>query len=350
SCPGCPVGCKRKIRTTGRWPAAGPGPEYETLGALGSMLEIADLEAIAYANELCNRAGLDTISLGSTLALATECQERGWLQPEMVGGTRLSWGDATAMVEVVQQAAAGRGLGALVALGSRHLARTLAGTLTDPGARQELMEMAPHVKGLEIPMHDPRANHGMALAYATSYRGACHVSEINFFLEQGAAVFPGLGLEEVCVGTTSEGKARLLVAAQNMTGLACNCLLFCYFTLVPLDETDICAALQAVTGQAWSLPELMEAGERVWMLKRLLNTWRGVRKGDDRLPGRLLRPFDEGPVAGSAPDLDLMRDEFYRLRGLDEHGIPRAETLTRLGLPLSPTERDFGGESGRRLN
>jgi len=186
----------------------------------------------------------------------------------------------------------------------------------------------------------------MALAYATSYRGACHVSEINYFLEQGAATMPGLGLGEPLPGPSTGGKAPVVVAAQDFTGLACNCLLFCYFILVALDDTDVCQAVEAVTGRAGTVGALREAGERVWMLKRLINTARGVTRRDDRLPARLLRAFDEGPVAGSSPDLESMLDEFYRLRGLDEQGMPRPETLARLGLALaglgragSPEER-----------
>jgi aldehyde:ferredoxin oxidoreductase len=373
SCFACPVGCKRRVRVgegpvqspgtggisasggrpAGGWRAEGPGPEYETLAALGSLLEVADLGAIAHANEICNRAGLDTISLGATIAMATELQEGGLLPAAVAGGLRLRWGDAAAMVEAVRQAAAGEGLGRWLAQGSRRLAIALLGKPVGRGAgpaaagtaileaadvagTAAIRDAAVHVKGLEVPMHDPRVNHGMALAYATSYRGACHVSELNFFLEQGAASMPGLGLGDPLPGPSSEGKAPLLVAAQDFTGLACNCLLFCYFVLVALDDADVCEAVAAVTGRPVTVAGLREAGERVWMLKRLINVARGITSRDDILPPRLLRPFDEGPVAGSSPDLESMLSEFYRLRGLDEAGRPRPETLARLGLPPVP--------------
>ncbi|MBC7339544.1 MAG: aldehyde ferredoxin oxidoreductase family protein [Firmicutes bacterium] len=372
SCFGCPVGCKRRVRVEGPiWRAEGPGPEYETLAALGSLLEVDDLEAIAHANEICNRAGLDTISLGATLAMATELAEAGLLPAHLAGGLTLRWGDAGAMVQAVRQAAEGEGLGRWLAQGTRRLAAALLSDRPAPtgpecrsdrpaptglGSRPESDRVAPatagaavtaeaealireaavHVKGLEVPMHDPRVNHGMGLAYATSYRGACHVSEINFFLEQGAATMPGLGLGEPLPGTSSEGKASVLVAAQDFTGLACNCLLFCYFVLTALDDSDVCQALEAVTGRPATVSGLREAGERVWMLKRLINVTRGVTRRDDALPPRLMRAFDEGPVAGSSPDMESMLDEFYRLRGLDETGRPLPETLVRLGLPPYP--------------
>lgn len=379
SCFACPVGCKRRVRVgegpvqspgaagacapeggpAGGWRAEGPGPEYETLAALGSLLEVSDLGAIAHANEICNRAGLDTISLGATIAMATELDEAGLLPPSMAGGLRLRWGDAAAMVEAVRLAAAGEGLGRWLAQGTRRLAialleagehpgqgagpgaagRSIPGAADPVAGRAAISDAAVHVKGLEVPMHDPRVNHGMALAYATSYRGACHVSELNFFLEQGAASMPGLGLGDVPPGPSSEGKAPLLVAAQDFTGLACNCLLFCYFVLVALDDTDVCEAVAAVTGRPVTVAGLREAGERVWMLKRLINVARGVTRVDDTLPPRLLRAFDEGPAAGSSPDLESMLTEFYRLRGLDEEGRPRPETLARLGLPPVPGAR-----------
>ncbi|MEW6397960.1 MAG: aldehyde ferredoxin oxidoreductase family protein [Bacillota bacterium] len=325
SCFSCPVGCKRRVRTER---AEGPGPEYETLAALGSLLEVADLGAIAHANEICNRAGLDTISLGGTIAMATELDEAGLLPAGMMGSLRLRWGDAAAMVEAVRQAAAGEGLGRWLAQGTRRLAAALPDD-------EAIRDAAVHVKGLEVPMHDPRVNHGMALAYATSYRGACHVSELNYFLEQGAASMPVLVPGEPLPGPSGEGKAALLAAAQDFTGLACNCLLFCYFVLVALDETDVCQAVEAVTGRPATVAGLRETGERVWMLKRLINTARGVTRRDDLLPARLLRAFDEGPVAGSSPEPESMLIEFYRLRGLDEEGRPRPETLARLGLPMA---------------
>jgi hypothetical protein len=150
-------------------------------------------------------------------------------------------------------------------------------------------------------------------------------------VEQGMVSWPELGLRDDWQGQSSEGKAAMVVACENY-GLLTNCLCQCHFVNFITRPADLLAAVNAVTGHARSLEELLACGERVWHLKRGLANLMGARDGDDRLPARLLEPLDEGGAAGSAPDLTLMKREYRELRGLGEDGVAGAATLRRLGL------------------
>lgn len=324
TCLHCPVGCKR-VAAVREGPFAteeGPGPEYETCAAFGPLLENRDLAAVVKANELCNRLGLDTISAGATIAFAMECREHGLLSAENVGEPDLAWGDMKGVLELLPKIAFRAGLGDLLAEGSVRAAARLGGRAA---------EWAIAVKGLELPMHDPRGYHGMGLAYAYSSRGGCHNQHSVLPVEQGMVSWPELGLRDDWQGQTSEGKAAMVVACENY-GLLTNCLCQCHFVNFITRPADLLAAVNAVTGHARSLEELLACGERVWHLKRGLANLMGARDGDDRLPARLLEPLGEGGAAGSAPDMSLMKREYRALRGLGEDGVAGAATLRRLGL------------------
>jgi aldehyde:ferredoxin oxidoreductase len=318
TCLHCPVGCKR-VAAVREGPFAteeGPGPEYETCAAFGPLMENRDLAAVVKANELCNRLGLDTISCGATIAFAMECRERGLLELD------LAWGDMKGVLELLPKIAFRAGLGDLLAEGTVRAAARLGG---------QASEWAVAVKGLELPMHDPRAYHGMGLAYAYSSRGGCHNQHSVLPVEQGMVSWPELGLRDDWQGQSSEGKAAMVVACENY-GLLTNCLCQCHFVNFATPPSELLAALNAVTGLDRSLEELLACGERVWHLKRGLANLMGARDGDDRLPARLLEPLSEGGAAGSAPDLGLMKREYRGLRGLGEDGVAGAATLRRLGL------------------
>jgi aldehyde:ferredoxin oxidoreductase len=323
TCLHCPVACKR-LATVRDGPFAmeeGPGPEFETLAAFGTMLENRDLAAVLKANELCNRLGLDTISCGATIAFAMECREHGLLSA--VGGEAgPSWGDMKAVLALLPKIARREGLGELLAEGSVRAAARLGG---------EAPEWAMAVKGLELPMHDPRAYHGMGLAYAYSSRGGCHNQHSAYPVEQGIVSWPELGLRDDWRGQSSAGKAEMVAVCENY-GLLMNCLCQCHFVNFATRPTQLLAALNAVTGWNLSIAELLVCGERVWQLKRGLANLMGVRDRDDRLPARLLEPLGEGGAAGSAPDLSLMKREYKRIRGLAEDGVAGGEALGRLGL------------------
>ncbi len=322
TCFACPVVCKREVEVTegpfrtGR----GPGPEYETVASFGTMCLIDSVEALCKLNETCNRLGMDTITAGATAAFLLEAAENGLL-PDTPPG--FSFGNAPAVLEMVKEAAYRRGGGSLLAAGSREAARRVG-----PAAKAFLTT----VKGLEAPMHDPRAGHGMGLAYATGYRGACHMSDLTMGIEQGSSLFPGLELPDCYEGQSSLGKAAMVAAAQDLGSILGGAAIFCLLGVTGYSEADIVGALQAVTGEDHTLESLLEQGRRIWYLKRVLNNLCGVSREDDQLPPRLLQPLDTGGAAGSVPDMELMLSEYYVLRDLSPRGLPGVETLRKLGL------------------
>jgi aldehyde:ferredoxin oxidoreductase len=324
SCTHCPIGCKRVV-AVGDGPyrtGEGPGPEYETCCTFGTLIGNGDLAAAIAANELCNRLGMDTISCGATVAMAIECFETGLLAPADTGGLELRWGGIDAVLALLPRIARREGFGGLVAGGVARLAERL-------GPRAA--ELALHVKGLELPMHDPRAFHGMGLAYVYSSRGACHNQHSVLPVEQGMAVFAGLGLQEDYPAQESRGKAPMVVVSENY-GLLCNCLCHCHFVNYVTSPADLLAALNAAAGWRLDLEGLLACGARIWHLKRGLINLMGVRDRDDTLPPRVLTPLADGAAAGSVPDIEAMKEEYRALRGLDPQGIPTPQALRSLQL------------------
>jgi len=320
TCFGCPLACKRRVMVGGE---EVPGPEYETVASFGTMLMIDDLEAIARFNDLCNRLGMDTITCGSTVAFATECMEAGILTPEDTGGIRLRWGDPEPVLEVLPLIARCEGFGARLARGSAALAEELG-----EASRAFLTT----VRRLEAPMHDPRALHGLGLAYATATRGACHVDSVALWLEQSAYLLPEFGVEGPFEPHTAEGKGRMVALAQDIGQAKCACAIVCANGGLGMSVTDLCGALGAVTGQPYSPAELRECGERVFLLKRCLNLLLGDEPQNDMLPERLRLPLARGPARGSSPEIETMLVEWRRVRGLDARGRPPKERLVALGL------------------
>ncbi len=324
ACHGCPVACKRVVSVkegpyrTGE----GPGPEYETLASFGSMLMIDDLAGLIKINESCNRYGLDTISCGCTIAFAMDCFENGIITADDTGGIDLTWGNAAAVLEMVERIGRREGFGDVLAEGVKVAAERIGGNAAD---------YAIESKGLEAPMHDPRAGHGLGLAYATSVRGACHNQHLVLAVEADGTRYPEIGLPGPYEAKTSEGKARMTMLCENL-GMVINSANICQFVMGSLSLGDLVEMLRTATGFDYSLEELMECGERVWLLKRGLCNLLGVKAADDRLPRRLLTALSEGGAAGSVPDMELMLGEYYRLRPLDPEGRPGKEKLRSIGL------------------
>ena len=325
ACAHCPVACKRVVRVPdGPYRTEeGPGPEYETCGTFGTMIMNADLAGVIKANEWCNRYGMDTISCGSAIAWAMELFEKGVLTVKDTDGLDLTWGNMAAVLELLPRIARREGFGGLLAEGSLAAARKVGGDAVDAVV---------HVKGLELPMHDPRGFHGMGLAYMMSNRGACHLQHAVLATEQGMASWPQLfPMKDDYRGTTSEGKAELVFHSENY-GILGNSLSICHYLTDCLKPETIRDAFNAITGFGYSFADLMVCGARDWTFKRGINNLLGVTEKDDVLPKRIMTPLKEGAGAGSVPDMERLKREYYALRGLDERGVPREEKLMELGL------------------
>ncbi len=318
ACYRCPIACGRETRAPRYGLEVVDGPEYETIGALGSLLMIDDLEAVIAAGHLCNRYGLDTISTGVTLALACELFERGLLTVEQTGGPEPRYGDAETVLRLIELMGKGEGFGARLAEGSDALAQ-----------RCGASELAATVNGLEIPMHDPRAFSGLAVSYALSPRGACHMEGDMYSVDTGQGPPFELGVVPGDRFDDSAEKGRIAARQQAWRQLY-NALTLCQFQnpgVEPLRD-----ALNAITG--WELPQeaLMTLGMRIATLKRLINLKRGLTPGDERLPAPLMEPL-EGGTEGHVPDLDMLLEGAYAEYGWErETGVPLPETLRMLGL------------------
>ena len=320
ACQGCVIACGRVVTIKAGPHATGgqaKGPEYETIASFGSQLLVDDLPTIVALNHLCDAAGLDTISAGNTIALAYLLFDRGFLSTADTGGLDLRWGDPRPCVDLIRQIARRDGFGALLAQGSRALA-----------AHFGAPELAVQVNNLEVPMHDPRAMTGEALVYVTSPRGACHNQSDYFMVEMGGSNDElGLPMTDRLVDA---GKAHHVARHQDWRTV-CNSLVTCFFAATP--PSTYVELLSAATGHAWTLGEMLRAGERAWNLKRLVNTRLGLTRLSEKLPKLLLEALPEGGQAGHVPDMELMLKEYYAARGWDEAtGAPTSQKLTELGL------------------
>jgi aldehyde:ferredoxin oxidoreductase len=324
-CGACPIGCGREIeiREGPHAGVAGAGPEYESLASLGSYCLVQDLEAICRANELCNRYGLDTISTGAAVAFAMEAYERGDLQAgDFDGQPDLSWGSAEGMLDLVRQIGENRDLGRILGRGVKEASRRLRGLS---------QEYALEVKGLELPAHDPRAFFSSALSYATSNRGGCHLAGMTHGLEDSLTL-PELGFDRVQDRFSNRGKGIMVARMQDLMGVF-DSLKMCKFVLGVVDIAELASCFTLATGLEMDSQQLMQAGERIFNLKRLYNVRCGISRKDDRLPLRILSsPREEGQARNQLPHLGRMLHDYYQYRGWNELGIPNPETLERLGL------------------
>ena len=328
SCAYCVVACKGMVKVK-EGPFAipeSPGPEYETVAAFGTLLNSSDLAACCKANYLCNDLGIDTITAGSTIAWAMEAWERGDLTAQETGNIALKWGDMNTVLNVLLPALATKqgALGKVLAKGSALAAKELG-----RGAES----YTAHSKGLEAPMHDPRGGgHGHALAYAVSPRGACHVATTMHFMETGACNYPEIGFEFDLEAMTHEKKPETMVLATAL-GMIENSACFCQYADRSFTIDEMAGLLNAAAGYGLSTEGLMEAGTRIFHLKRCLNYHLGFRAKDDVLSPRLLEAARDGEPAGIEIKFDEMKALFYKLMEIDpEKGVATAKRLRELGL------------------
>ncbi len=318
ACYRCPIACGRETRAPAYGVQTVHGPEYETVGALGSLVLVGDLQAVIYANHLCNIMGLDTISAGSTIALACELFERGVLRAGDTGGLAIRYGDAGMVHRLIGMMARREGFGDLLAEGSA--------TLAD---RFGVPELAVVVNRLEVPLHDPRAFAALAVSYALSPRGACHMQGDMYEVDTGKGATPQLGIAPGDRFEATEQKGRLAARHQAWRNLY-NALTLCQFQSPGAGR--LLSAVNAVTGWGLAAEDLMTLGKRIVTLKRMLNIRRGLTRGDDRLPDLLLKPL-RGGTEGKVPDVAALLAGAYAEYGWNPvTGRPTEETLERLGL------------------
>lgn len=306
---------------------------WEAWAPLGTSCLIDNAEALQQAYSLCNKYGLDTISTGGVISFAMECFEKGLITKADTDGIDLIWGNHEAMVEMVRKIGEREGLGELLGDGVKKAADRIGRTAA---------EYAMHVKGLEIPAHDPRASMTRAINYATASIGAGHMeapgaSFIENYLEGVKPIgltFSDLGYPVQLSRFTMEGKGVLTAKTQNF-GCMLDSLVVCMFlsTLQRVQPSNFVELLNRATGWDMDLSEFMTAGERIFNLKRMFNVMRGISRKDDTLPPRILtHKRGTGGAAESLPFLGLMLNEYYSYRGWSEEGIPTEQKLTELGL------------------
>lgn len=334
----CPVGCKRVVATSEPYevdPKYG-GPEYETVAALGTYLEIDDLRIIAKANELCNKHSIDTISIGSSIAFAMECYENGILTKRDTDGLDLTFGNKDVLIPLIEKIARREGIGDLLAEGPRDAAKRI-------GNGSEKYAM--HVKGNPLPAHMPRVKRGLALVYAVNPFGADHVCT-----DQDPAYTPetprvildkmeGYGLyEPVSSLDLGDEKVKMIYYTQQYFSLmdSLAACVYGYGTAFLYDLKYLTEIVKAVTGWDVTEWELVKTGERKTNMMRIFNAREGFTEKDDILPERLYEPLPKGPSKGykiCRNQLESAKSLYYSMAGWDKRdGNPTIGKIKELGL------------------
>lgn len=322
ACFGCTIACGRvsKIDETHftvenkpqYWGASG-GLEYEAAWALGAANGVNDLEALQYANLLCNEEGMDPISFGATVGAVMELYEMGVLTKEQLG-IEAPFGSAKALAYFAEITAKGEGFGKEIGQGSKRLT-----------AKYGHPDLTMSVKGQEFPAYDARGIQGMGLAYATSNRGACHLRGYTVASEV-------LGIPVKTDPLTADGKPELVKAFQDATAVFDSAGI-CIFTSFAWTLSDVQPQLAAACGDEFTMDNLNTIGERIWNMERDFNNQAGFTAKDDMLPKRLLTEgAKSGPAKGLTSKLGEMLPKYYEARGWDANGQLKPETRQRLGL------------------
>lgn len=308
-CYRCPIVCGRRAELDGQEIA---GPEYETVWAYGGSCRVDDLEVIRDANNLCDKHGLDSISVPVTIATGMEMYQDGIIPEEDCEGVPLEFGSAEAVIEWTKRIAKSETeLGKIMALGADALEKHY-------GVEGKYAMTS---KGLEAPAYDARAIQGIGLNYATSNRGACHVQGYTIAAEVLGDVDR----------TTTEGKGQLVKDFQDLTAVI-DSMGMCLFTSFAMGAQEYRDLLEAATGIDLTVEELMETGERIYNVERLFNKEAGMDPKSDSLPERMTdSPIKDGPSKGMVSQMDVMLPDYYKVRGWED-AFPTEETLERLNL------------------
>jgi aldehyde:ferredoxin oxidoreductase len=322
ACFGCTIACGRiskideshfSVKNKPEYWGASGGLEYEAAWALGAACGINDLEALQYANMICNEDGFDPITFGATVGAVCDLYEMGVLTKEIVG-LEAKFGDAAVLTRLAEMTATGEGFGKEIAQGSARLTK-----------KYGHPDLSMSVKGQEFPAYDGRGIQGMGLAYATSNRGACHLRGYTVASEV-------LGIPVKTDPLESNGKPELVKAFQDATA-AFDSAGVCVFTTFAWGLADLQPQIAAACGPEYTLENLEKIGERIWNLERDFNNRAGFTAKDDTLPKRLLtEPAKSGPAKGLVSKLPEMLPKYYEVRGWDTGGNLTAKTRERLGL------------------
>ncbi len=318
-CFNCPVGCGMVCEVReGPYAGARARTEFETIGLLGPNCGISDFGAIVAGNQLCDQLGIDTMSAGNLVALTMELYERGLIGREETAGIDARFGNADALLGIIRLIAERKGIGDLLAEGAK-------------GVLERHPEWSPYllaVKGLPFAAYDPRGFYGNALTYGTSSRGACHnVGGWTIRAELQSGQYDRFALE---------GKGRLVKDTQDNRAYV-DSLGLCTVVRGSLgfSASPTMDVLKIVTGYDFT-PELIEIGERIYNLERMILNREGVHRKEDQLPERIVKEsIPSGPIEGRTLTEGMynqMLDEYYRDRGWDADGVPTAETVARLGI------------------
>jgi len=338
TCYACVVRCKRVVE--GEWqgktidPHYG-GPEYETLATLGSYCGVNDLAAVAYANQLCNMYGMDTISCGATVAFAMDCFEQGLITAEDTGGIELRFGNAEAMVQMVELIARREGFGDLLAEGAGRAGRRIG-----KGAE----DLAVVVKDHDLPAHMPEVKRSLGLIYAVNPFGADHQSsehdpsygdDFEYYQDRMAMLDLRDPQTERSLGPD---KIRYALYTQQWYSLA-DSINVCQFVYGPAWQlyapNQLVTMARAVTGWDVSLWELMKVGERRLNMMRAFNAREGFTREHDVLPPKLAQPKEGGPSDGlfvNPQELEAAKDAYYAMCGWDAQGVPTRAKLEELSI------------------
>ena len=312
-CASCVIDCGRVAWSEGEFAGEGEGPEYETTWCFGADCGIDDLDLVNKCNFMCNELGLDTITMGTTIAAAMDLYDMGALTKEQAG-CDLKWGNKQAVIQLIKDTAAKEGFGAELAEGSFRLA-----------AKYGHPEVSMTCKKQEMPAYDPRGIQGIGLNYATSNRGGCHV--------RGYTISPEvLGLPEKLDQQSIDEKPAWVKGFQDLTA-AVDSAGMCLFATFALGAPAIAAQLSAATGVDYTADDVVKLGERVYNMERMFNLSVGFTAADDRLPERMTTvPVQNGPMKGRLSRLAEMLPHYYELRGWSKEGVPTAAKLEELGL------------------
>jgi aldehyde:ferredoxin oxidoreductase len=322
ACFGCTIACGRiskmdkghfTVENKPQYWGASGGLEYEAAWALGAANGVNDLEALQYANLICNEQGMDPISFGATVGAVMELYDMGVLKKEQLG-IDAKFGSAQALAHFAEITAKGEGFGKEIGQGSKRLC-----------AKYGHPDLTMSVKGQEFPAYDSRGIQGMGLAYATSNRGACHLRGYTVASEV-------LGIPVKTDPLSADGKPELVKAFQDATA-AFDSAGICIFTSFAWGLADVAPQVAAACGPEFSLENLEKIGERIWNLERDFNNRAGFTAKDDSLPKRLLtEPAKTGPAKGLVNKLPEMLPKYYAVRGWTADGQLTPETRARLGL------------------